>query len=80
MAKHPLHYTKENLDEIMNKPLRIGIGNQNSDDITEFIEGQIVKCTLASNPPHLPAVARFQINDGELKRLNFFEIKQIEIL
>ena len=80
MARHPLTYTKENLNKIMNKPLRLGIGKRNSDEITEVLEGQIVKCTLASNPPHLPAIARFETNDGELKRFDFFEIKQIEIL
>lgn len=80
MKRHPQEYTKENLKEIINKPLKIGIGNMNSDKITEVVEGVITKCTLAANPPHLPATAQISTSDGKVISKNFFEIKSIDIL
>jgi len=80
MKRHPQEYRKENLEEIMDKPLKIGIGNMNSNEITEVIEGVITKCTLAANLPHLPATAQILTADGKIKRKNFFEIKSIDIL
>ena len=80
MKRHPQEYRKENLEEIMHKPLKIGIGNKNSDEITEVIEGVIIDCTLAANLPHLPGTARILTVDGQIKRKNFFEIKSIDIL
>ena len=80
MKRHPKEYRKENLEEIMHKPLKIGIGNMNSDEITEVIEGVITKCTLATSLPHLPGTAQILTADGKIKRKNFFEIKSIDIL
>ena len=80
MKRHPQEYRKENLKEIMHKPLKIGIGNTKSDEITEVIEGVITECTLAASLPHLPGTAQILTADGNIKRKNFFEIKSIDIL
>lgn len=74
---HPLHYKKENLSEIMHKSLIFDIGLQNSDEITESLEGIMTNCTLASNPPYLPGTARIETNQGQTRTFNFFEIKRI---
>jgi len=80
MKRHPQEYRKENLEEIMHKPLKIGIGNTNSEEITEEIEGVITKCTLAASLPHLPGTAKILTADGKIIRKNFFENKSINIL
>ena len=80
MNKHPLQYEKEDLDEIMFKPLSIEIGPPNEDKIEESLEGQIVKCSLAANPPYLPVEINFQTINGEIRIINFFEIKHINLL
>ena len=80
MKRHPQEYRKENLEEIMHKPLKIGIGTTKSDEITEVIEGVITKCTLAATLPHLPGTAQILTADGEIIRKNFFEIKSIAFL
>ncbi|MGI6340488.1 MAG: hypothetical protein ACOXZV_14080 [Bacteroidales bacterium] len=78
--KHPLDITKDDLKEIENVPIRIGIGPSMSHDTNEIMEGTIVECSLAANPPHLPAVAKFMSTNGVLRDLTFFEIKWIEKL
>ncbi len=78
MYKHPLHYKKEDLGEIEFKPLRIYVGEANNDEITEILEGQIVQCSLAANPPHLPADFEFQLDNGQRRTFNFFEVKKFE--
>ena len=80
MKRHPQEYRKENLKEIMHKPLKIGIGNTKSDEITEGIEGVRTDWTLAASLPHLPGTAQILTADGNIKRKNFFEMKSIDIL
>ena len=80
MSKPPKEYRKENLEEIMHKPLKIGIGNIKSDEITEVIEGVITKCTLEAKLPHLPGTAQILKADRTIIRKKFFEIKSIDIL
>lgn len=75
--KHPTKYTKEDLSEIMNKTLIFDVGNQNSETIQEAIVGTITDCTLAGNPPFLPATVRITLLDGSERSYNFFEIKRI---
>lgn len=79
MFRKPLEYTKENIEEIMNIPLVIEIGKFNSEVITETIEGEIVNCTLASNPPYLPASLRIRTRNGE-KVCSIMEIKRFSNL
>lgn len=79
MFRNPLEYTKENIEEIMNIPIVIEIGRFNSDIITETIEGEIVNCTLASNPPFLPASLRIRIHNNE-KVYSIMEIKRFRNL
>ena len=76
---HPLHYKKENLDEIMNKKLKFDIGSANNEIVNDTIEGVLTFCTLAANPPHLPATATIITAEGQEKKFNFFEIKSIRI-
>ena len=64
----------------MHKPLKIGIGNTNSEEITEEVEGVITRCTLTAHLPHLPETAQILKADGIIIRKNFFEIKSIDIL
>jgi hypothetical protein len=74
---HPLRYKKEDLDEILHKRLIFDIGSNNNENISETIEGVMVSCSLAANPPYLPGIATITKNDGQEKKLTFFEIKQI---
>lgn len=78
--KLPIHLEKEDLKEIMNIPLQIGIGPGNKNEVLETLEGKIIECSLAANPPNLPGVAEFQTNNGSIRRLTFFEIKWIKKL
>jgi hypothetical protein len=73
----PLHYTKENLSEIMYKQLIFDIGQAQSEDIEESIRGKLIECTLASNPPFLPGMGTIITANGISKKLTFFEIKRI---
>ncbi len=78
MYKQPLQYKKEDLDELMFKPLKIYVGLANEEEVKEVLEGQIIKCSLAANPPHLPADFEFELNNGEKRTFNFFEVKRFE--
>ncbi len=78
MYKQPLEYKKEDLDELMFKPLKIHVGPTNKDEVTEIVEGQIIKCSLAANPPHLPADFELQLENGQKRIFNFFEVKRFE--
>jgi hypothetical protein len=80
VMKHPLELTKEDLKDIMYIPLQIGVGLTNNNEVTEILEGEIIECSLAANPPLLPAIADFQISNGEIRNLTFFEIKWIKKL
>ncbi|MGK4568169.1 hypothetical protein [Flavobacterium sp. 3HN19-14] len=75
MYKHPLHYKKENIEEIMNKQITIDIGLKNSDTVTETIHGLVVNCTLASNEPFLPASITVETAEGKTRTFSMFEIK-----
>lgn len=77
MYKDPMEYKKEDVSEILNKPLKISIGQWGSDKITEEIFGEIIKCTLAANPPHQPASFRVKTKQGE-KSLSVASIKKFE--
>jgi len=78
MYKQPLQYKKEDLDELMFKPLKIYVGLANKEEVKEVLEGQIIKCSLAANPPHLPADFEFELNNGQKRTFNFFEVKKFE--
>lgn len=73
---NPMGYIVDNLAEIMHKELTFDIGNFNSDEIQESIQGTMSNCTLASNPPNLPATVRIMTNTGE-RRLSIAELKRI---
>lgn len=73
---NPMDYRVHNLAEIMHKELTFDIGNPNTDEIQESIQGVMTNCTLASNPPNLPASVRIMTNNGE-RRLSIIELKRI---
>lgn len=77
MYKHPMNYKKEDISEIMNKPLRIQVGKWGADEITEEIFGEIIGCTVAANPPFLPASIRIKAKNGE-RVFSIAEIKRFE--
>lgn len=79
MKKDIWAYTKENISEMMHKPLRITIQKYGSDEVINEVEGEIVKCTLALNPPYHPISFRVQTHDGELI-LSIAEINKISDL
>ncbi len=78
MYKHPLQYKKEDLDELMFKPIKLYVGPANKDEVSEILYGKIIKCSLAANPPHLPVDLEFQMDDGQKRTFNFFEVKKFE--
>jgi hypothetical protein len=75
----PIRYTKDNLAEILHKRLKFEIGEINSDLVQKIILGTIHSCTLATNEPHLPAIANILDDYGKLHQLNFFQIKTIKL-
>ncbi|REG88541.1 hypothetical protein [Flavobacterium aquicola] len=77
MYKSPMEYTKENISEVMNKPIKIFIGKWGSDEISEEINGEIIRCTVAANPPFLPATVRVRVGNGE-RSFSIAEIKRFE--
>jgi len=77
MYKNPLNYTKEDISEVMNKPIKIYLSNYGKDEIIEEITGVITKCVLASNSPFLPASFLVQTQKGE-RTLSIAEIKRFE--
>ena len=78
MNKHPLRYKKKDLDKVRLKLLRIEVGPTNKDIIQENLEGRIIEYSLAANPPYLPAEITFRLENGSIRKFNFFEIKSIE--
>jgi len=77
--KLTLQFEKEDVDELMFKPLRIFIGLANKDEVVEVLDGKIIKCSLAAVSPHLPADFEFQLKNGEKRIFSFFEVKRFEI-
>ena len=77
MYKHPMNYTKENVSEIMNKPLKILITEYGSDNVIEEIDCEIINCLLASNHPYLPSSFRIKTEKGE-RNISVAEIKKFE--
>ena len=80
MSRHHIHYTKENLNEILNKPIQILLSKKDLKGNNKIIEGQISECLLASNPPNLPAFAIINTVSGEEIKLSFLEMEAINIL
>jgi hypothetical protein len=77
-SEYTLEITKEDLKEIMHVPLQIGVGPANKGEITETLESEIIECSLAANPPNLPAIADFQLKNGAIRKFSFFELKWIK--
>ena len=74
---HPLEYTIEDVDEIMNKLLNIGIGDVYSEETDYSVKGIIYNCSFAGNPPFLPVAAQVRLDNKTEKTFNFFEMKKI---
>lgn len=75
ILKHPWNYSSKELEDIMFLPLRFHVGEINSDEVKQLVEGQIVKVILASNPPHLPADLIIRKMDDREVRYCILEVK-----
>lgn len=75
--KHPLNYNKEQLQKILNIPLRIEFSN--GDETKELI-GSIVSFSNAHNPPFLPYTLNINLTDGSFIDLNVLSITKFSNL
>jgi hypothetical protein len=75
---NPMDYTAENLAEIMHKELSFDIGDFDSNEIQENVQGKMTNCTLASAsyPSNMPYSVRIMTNNGE-RRLRIEKLKRI---
>lgn len=80
MIKHPSEYTSNDIKEIRFKPIEICIGPVQSDEVNRVITCEIIKCNLASNPPHKPVDIVVKINNQAEELLNIFEVKSFKLL
>ena len=80
MRKHPYKYTGSDFKEILNKPIRIITGNQDSDEDDKVIEGKITYCLPSTNPPHIPVYVDFKLNEGEKIKVYIQDMKSIDVL
>ncbi|PIB28270.1 hypothetical protein [Maribacter sp. 4G9] len=80
MEQNPMKYTRKNLYLLMNRPIKLSVGPPNKDEVNEVVEGIIIKCDLAANLPHLPANAEIKLENGNVKKYSFAEMKRIEFL
>jgi hypothetical protein len=78
MYKNLWDYKKEDIEEIMYKPIKLFIGKSNSNEIEEQIDCKITNCTLASNFPYQPVSFRVE-NDEGVRTLSITRIKKFEI-
>jgi len=65
------------ISEIKHKRLVFDIGEAHGEGIRETVTGEIIECTLASNSPFLPVIAKILTDDRTVKRFSFMEIKRI---
>lgn len=79
MYKNPMDYTKEDISEIMHKPIKISLGEWESSEVKEEVIGEITFCNLAANPPFLPTSFHIQTQTGE-RVIRVDKIKKIEDL
>ena len=72
-------YTKEELDELIQKEVEIVLGDTDDDDTFSF-KGKIVSFSMAEEDPDLPAEFCFHTYHGAIKKFNFSNLKNIRIL
>jgi hypothetical protein len=77
--KHPWRLNKDDLELILNKPVKVGLGEPNKVTANEEIQGVIYDFTLAgvSSPPNLIGHIYFRTNDGKEMKIIFSKIKWI---
>lgn len=75
ILKHPWYYSAKEIEELKFFPLRFHVGEINSDEVKQVVEGKIVQVILASNPPYLPADVIIELADGSKVRYCIFELK-----
>jgi hypothetical protein len=73
-------YTKEELDEIIDKEVEIVLGEINNDEDTFSFKGKIISYNTAAEDPNLPADFYFHTEHGAIKKINFSSLKNIRIL
>lgn len=74
---HPLEYTIENIEEIMNKELVIETGDIESEESEYSFVGIISQCSFAGNPAYLPVAAKIRLENNDEIICNFFQLKKI---
>ena len=77
---NPWDYKHPNLVALKGKRLRVGIGPSNSGETTEYVEGILVRHSLAANEPFLPADIDIYTDKTETRNLFFGNIRSIEIV
>jgi len=80
MRKHPYKYKGSDFKEILNKHVRIVIGNQDSEKDDRIIKGKITYCLLSSNTPHIPVYVDFSLNEGKKIKVYIHDMKSIDVL
>jgi hypothetical protein len=80
MFKHPLQIKQEDLEVLLDKPLTIHLGSIDKNEVTEILIGTIVQYRLAANSPYLPINFKFETKNGEIRSINLFELKKIELI
>lgn len=80
MNKHPLSYTREDIEKIIDKMVKIDVGDQNSNIINETVVGKLIKCDLAANGPYLPTAVHIKTKNGATREISFSDMIQINVI
>lgn len=70
--KHPLNYTKEELQKLLNIPMKIKYKEQ---EILKEIVGTIKDFSVAYNPPNLPYYLHIETSENIRLKINIFDVE-----
>ena len=73
-------YTKEELDEIIQKEVEIILGDSDDDEDTFSFKGKMISFNMAEEDPNIPTDFCFHTYHGAIKKFNFSNLKNIRIL
>ncbi len=80
MYKRPFEYTEQTIEKVMNKRIRLAIGNIITSEVEEYLTGIITHCGLAANPPYLPSTLTIVLDNGTQREISIGEIIQFSDL
>lgn len=80
MDKSPLNYTKEDLENILNKQVVIEIGSRENNTIIETYRCEIIDFSVDATKERNPIFITLIKENGERKEENIMKIKEIKIL